>query len=685
MKPNKAFFIIATVFFTFAILLGGVYAYISRTLTPEKMRELIVTVLNDNFPKAEVVVGDVDFKFGTSIDFVIKEINVTGASPLFHLEDAHIRIPIWAILKGGGIVELSIDSPQINWLQTLSENNWKLAMAGARPSDSIVNKNVSDVHAGLPAFIMASRLNIKMRDTVITYEFSDKEKGELLISKFLVKEIGFENPAAFEIDTRLQMEEEHLGAISSHILLIGEADLHRYVNEKRFSLVTVATISKTLAPDILPVIIPEFRSELKLDVTAAGLMNGSSKLNFKNSTIAFNLLREDGFVGLKDIQASLVAQDLTEIAGQPIARIIPGRSVLNITGEIAALFESPRADLKFDLSPGASYQLTSNISAALTSSGTLKEDKLDLTTQLKFLQGQLDLSSYFDFKNFQSPLRSKSTELKLMIEGRNFNITNEDLRQITNAKKDSRLQLAGIKILRDFTSSSMMSIESSFLASFPTTLVANATINEQNKLSSKLDLNVGEGTLKFEANSDLSEGLKGNAKLTTKILPGEVFNFLIDEGEGTLNGAIDANVTASLKGTAEKHDYRFDLDASKVSIAKINPVQWFNTVSSETLPLTKNKAGSDSKLAYSSITAKGSLRNKLLKFTELTIEDIANKYEIKGKGALSFDTEGEGELFLNYKSEMDIGVDVLPLKMVGPGLNLRPEIEYTIRNLTKKK
>lgn len=686
MKPSKAFLIIATVFLTFALLLGGVYVYVSRTLTPEKMRDLIVAVLDENFPQAEVNVGDVDFKFGTSIDFVIKQIDVNGVAPLFSLRDAHIRIPIWAILKGGGIVELSIASPKINWRQSSEGNNWKLAMAGATPSDASMNQSVSEVHAGLPAFIMASRLNIKMRDSVITYEFSDKEKGELLISKFLVKEFGFENPAAFEIDTRLQMEEERFGTISSHILLIGEADLHRYVSDKRFSVVTVATISKTLAPQLAPITVPELRSELKLEIATDGLIGGTSKLNLKNSNITFSFKRENGGLSLADIQSNIITQDIIEIAGGGLSRFSAGKSQLNVSGSISRNEGSFAPDLKVELTPGASYAITPSIQSSLSASATLKDDKAELSALLGFLQGQLEIKATANFRSYLEPLVSKSTKLNLLVQGRNFNIASTDLESFKRDKDQPKSSLVSLfKKVRLFDSKLNLELESSFIVSHASTLNAQLVIDHKNNLNSKFEMNIGEGSIKVESKANLLKGISGTAKLVGTKVPGEVFNFLLEEDEGVLAGEIDLNVDTTLRGMAEDHQYRFEVAASKVRVEKINPVQWFNTVSSETLPLTKNGPTVDKSENFSSITSKGVMRNKVIKLSELKIEDIAKKYVIDGKGNISFLVDGRSELFLNYSSEMDIGVDVLPLMLVGNGFNLRPEIEYTIRNLTNKK
>src|SRR5690606_2300402 len=155
--------------------------------------------------------------------------------------------------------------------------------------------------------------------------------------------------------------------------------------------------------------------------------------------------------------------------------------------------------------------------------------------------------------------------------------------------------------------------------------------------------------------------------------------------QGSLSGEVDLNLKAKLKGQPSDHEYSFELNATKANIVKINPVEWFNTVSSEAFPITKNAPSSVGNTRFASIFSKGVLRNKILKVFEVKIDDIDKKYKIWGKGNLSFLSTGKSELFLNYTSEVDIGVDVLPLMMVGRGLNLRPEIEYTIRNLTNKK
>src|SRR5690606_40610710 len=94
-------------------------------------------------------------------------------------------------------------------------------------------------------------------------------------------------------------------------------------------------------------------------------------------------------------------------------------------------------------------------------------------------------------------------------------------------------------------------------------------------------MQIAEGNINFEGSSKNDDGLFGSASLIAKRIPGDALNFLMDEEQGSLSGEVDLNLKAKLKGQPSDHEYSFELNATKANIVKINPVEWFNTVSSE--------------------------------------------------------------------------------------------------------
>lgn len=712
MKPNKVFLIIASVFLTFGILLGGIYLYVSSTLTPENVRLLVVENLKKTFPKAQVEVGKVDFRFGTSIDFVIEKIIVKKDSPLFSLSDARLKIPVWAILKGGGVVELEVNGPQFNWIHGDNKtSNWEEAMsASASPSAAGKQVDATKKSLILPGFLITSRLNVKMKDTQISYVLSSKEKGELQISKLLIKELGLDNPAAFEIDTSFQFEQEDLGAISAKILLIGEADLHRYISESKISLLSVATVSNIIAPKLTPVALPDLRVELKSEIFKEGAILGNIKSSFKNSTISFSFNRTAKSFELKQLAGQFPTQDLLDILGASIEGLSAGRSSLSLTGEFKSENKKLNPNLTFVLSPGISKSLSSAVNIGLNAKGKLVGKELDMLVEAQTLQGTistsikgvLPLESELDLQNLK-PIEIDSIATNLNIKKNHIDSFMND--------KDNNQEGSSAASLEPGTNSQVsvkskplalpfrlnLSIKDSHFEDSTLSGLVSVNVLKTGDINNSLKIDIDKGHYQHNLKANYQKTLWGTINAKFEDFPGQAINPFIPEGNGEIQGKVNGTIESAFKKPLKRIDHKtkFNLVVSNGRIDKINLSDWLGEIIAALGPLSSkvSQAGSKIKIepGFSQLQTSGTANNDAVVLNKLVIKGNKAKFEIKGKGYLSLVDDKASEVVLDYNDydgnlssflKTEIGTEILPVKLKGEGFSLKPDASYTLKKLS---
>ncbi len=709
MKPNKVFLIIASVFLTFGLILGGIYIYVSKTLTPENIRVLISQSLQVTFPQAQITVVDVDFKFGTSIEFIINKIDIKADMPLASLSDAKLKIPVWSILKGGGVVELEVNRPQFFWMKGPgSTSNWSNAMQGqvktkkGGPSDII-----------LPAFLISSRVNIKMKDSIVKYQLAPNEKGQFLISKFLIKEIGLESPAAFEIDTSFVFQQEELGEISANILLIGEADLHRYLSDGKLSLISVVTVSKISNPGITSLSIPDIRLELKSELSKAGTFSTELKGNFLESQISLKLDHNQKVSELTNIKADLLVQDLLSISGARINNLSSGKAVLNVSGKLSLSDKSYIPHLKFNLSSGLNYSYNGLVLQP-SLLGSLDKAELNLKAETPLLQGnfssdisaKVPLEFKVDYKNFP--------ELKINSVATGINITPNDLSRFkentSKIKDESSNQNTAEGTSTDtaivkeeklpliLPINLQLSVIESRFNSKDFTLSSNLIITSTGIIKNQLSITIEKGKVLSKLNAKYDKELEGKSNLSFSNFPGDFINPFIPEGQLALGGALSGEIVTNFKRSLSElsYDSTFKLKLNEGKLGKIQMNSWIPSIAKEIksyVPKVSENIGSI-KLEpdFSYLEISGTATNKSINFKKIYFKAIEDKFEIDAKGVISLIDSQRSEIFADYKDydgnlssflNKEVGTEVLPLKLVGLGLDIKPDVSYTTKRLSK--
>lgn len=675
MVSKKIFLIFATVFLIFGSILGSVYFYISSTLTPEQVKNLVIESLQDTFPQGKIDVGEVGFKFGPRIDFSIEHIRVSSEGPLLELENAHLKIPVWSILKGGGILEFDVSHPKVTWVKQKDSSNWQQAMMGTETSDK---KNMALL--ALPAFLQSSRLNIKMRDVNVSYQVSESEKGEVVVSKFLVKELGMESPAAFEIDTKLMVEGIDTGRLAANILLIGELDFKRLVEEEIFSSIIIMNVSNIQVDSQFKLNIPDFRTDIKVEAKRNKHVKGNVKTSFLNSLLSFHYNYQE-HLNLEQIDSKIAVVDLITIFGNRFNVSSGSKSILNIEGSV--LDNGSQQSLEIQLAPPMALQVKDEIGASFEMNASIKNDALDANSNLKLLQGEILSQTSATIPSL------KLTEIHSIQHhsiAKTINIDSKTLDVLLkkNSKRDA------ITMLPPFDAELIFEESKILEASLDGKI--QAQLDNKLSLNSKTTLKLGGGQLNASYKGLIAPKPQGKFDLLLAKIPANAVNYFLKEKQGKVSGILDFSAKGELK---KKLNAQFDLKVTEGRIEAIDPGSWLEDIMSHLGPLTSQALDLSKKIKitpdFGILQAKGSVTSEVINFSSFTLKGKDEVYGLSGKGKLSLMQE-MSSLLLEYRDQGDglsallkneIGTEVLPLKLDGVGTSLKPDVIYSVNQLGK--
>lgn len=705
MDVKKILIIVSIAFVLFASVLGGVYFYISRTLTAEKVRTVLIETLTTTFPNAQVHVGEVDFHFGTSISFVISQIEVKKDAPIFSLADTRLRIPVWAILKGGGVVEVEVNSPKINWIQKENANNWQGAMVAKEVKDAKPESesSPSKMILALPAFLQASRLNLKMRDSVISYNLDGTQKGEIIVSKFLVKELGFDNPAAFEIDTKLYIVQENEEFISAKTLVIGELDFQRFLTDEILAAIMVVNVSEIKMSKLEGMRLPDLRADIRTEIDRESTIKGSLKTTFLNSSISLNFEKKNDLTQIGQLNAQIPVSDLLQISAQNIEGLIPGKTSLALSGEVALEKSQIKPNLTFTLAPALSYAVKKDVPVQVNAKGTWSVNDLDISIPVSVFQGEIQnnlkahipVSSGFDLARME-PLKLTTVLTNIQITQSNIEAlaakkTNEGAAAKKEGEEKKEVPPFFLPLKWD------LSFENGQVLDQKITGSGRLDINRDAHVKMNTDFAIGKGKVKKQLAMNLLPQIKGTLDVNVDGLNGNIVNPFLPNGSGQVKGDFDLKLNGDFAQEKEELTYKmnFNTKITNGRVEKIDPSLWLNDLLSGLGSLTPKAKELASKVKiepdFSHLSAQGSATSELISLKSFSFKGIKDKFELKGDGKISLEEQKNSLLNIQYRDhdgnvsaflKREVGTEILPLKLEGKGFDLKPDVDFTLKKLS---
>lgn len=737
MKSNKVKIILGSLFGLFILLFAGVFFFVSQKVTPEAVRKQVVVQMEKVFPNAQVEIGKVDISIGFSIYIDLAKLSIRSkdakGNDLFSVDDLRAKIPLWAIFTGGGKAIVNLDRPELYYSETANSNNWQTAMAMQNnTSSSTTNSNTAlenkantttEQNETIPALFYKSSLDFKMQDMSVKYLLKDNQKGQLKISKFLIKGLNLVGPTAFELDSEFSASLDKRKKLTFQTLVIGQFNLSEYLKNKNISSLMMINLSSVKA-NWAEYQIPDSKTEIRMKVFPTGDIDGTVKFSFNsrnNFESQFSVKKEKTV--LSNIKTELFLQDLIAIANMKEVEVKAGDSKFSLEGEIinSPTRISPR--VKFKISPDVLVS-TPDFNLKSSMDGFWKDGQFEVGALVKLFDGQIEITSrgkYLIEKKEGAKFVFPALDIDIRMS--DLKITKDYIQKILYSPKAIVAKGGAVLDQKHSTPSTDEEavVEKKTVTEAPVSpgLTAKVQLNFNRIKIDKEDLS-GKGRLVITPSKiDLEKldfsftGGSGTMAESTKITPTATltsfklgmnkinmkgFNAFLPASLKSVEGIFSGNVNGTVEKRVDniKYDVTLNLDAHKGEIKGLNLTEKVQGLLSS-IPLLKDKI--DGAKAYEvssnfeSFSVKGNFKQDIYQIERFEFTGIDKKVEMKGNGKIFPPPEKQNaDLNVDFLDntgkisallEKNVGTKVLPMKLIGEGFSLRPDYAYTLSKLAK--
>jgi hypothetical protein len=711
----------------FILLVGSVVYYASTKLNPEEIRKITIEQTQKIFPKAIVKLDGVNINWGFNFKIELHKFSLTTKNQdgvdveMMSVDDFNVKVPLWAILTNAGVIEIQLDKPLMNYAEFATGNNWTYAMGDKKESEAEVkndtNEKSADQKVSAVGLFGKSKINVKLSDVAVKYLLRDQSKGQIGISKFVIKGLNFETSTAFEIasDAKFQMADKSVVSFST--MAIGEiniADLVKNGSVSSLVIVKVNNISKTG----LEWKFPEVTTNINLLLTKDGEISGKIQTTFESQnkiSASFKMTKQ---IEISDIAVDIILKDVGMIMGLD-STIDLSKAKLNAKGAVQYTEDKKiNADLGFNITPGIGYS-KDGIVATTTIEGSFKQKDIAVKVKTDVLSGvvetivngEFDPNQKFDIKAIK-PFDIKITANRLKIS--------EKLIQEKLWAKKATAEVVNTD--GEESSKEVNKGNTNANVSGAPPVMPPATVNV-----SWANINVGgedfsgKGKIVLGAQAIAVDNLnfkfsKGSGKLTQTMRMGtksndSVFDFAISElnlssfkpflppfvenFSGIFSGKISGNATMYKAKIAPRFDLNVNLDARKGEIKKLN-ISEYVTPLLASIPVVKDQfKDKQVKLDgnFETLSMKGRFSNEEYQLASFNFIGLNKKVEINGNGSImpTPNSSKMSQMEVNFTEngkigdllQKNIGSKILPMKLSGPGYAMKPEVQFTLAKVAK--
>jgi hypothetical protein len=723
---KKLLTVLLSLLMVFLLVIGGAIYYASTLLKPEEIRRMAQEQLQEVFPNANIEIGEISLKFGlstrlrlTKLEMALREGVMGKEIPLFGVEDLGVRIPVWAILRGKGTVEVSLVGPRLHYHQVNEDTNWFKALGDESPNDknqerkagrSSEDSGATGAAIALPAFLLMSELNLKIRDLNISYVL-DEMSGEVGISRFVIKNLNFLSPSGYEVDSNVKLSFGEDNNVEFDTLIIGEFDVSKLISQEDFlvrSMVRVVNLRATSLPNR----IQEIRLDVDSIIKSSGDVTVNSKGEMGNTRFSAQVKMNDEGMFVEQFKVDMYLDEKLKLFDIKMPELNVGRARFIAEGDIAITDTSgivPAVDFK--LEPNISYTLN-NVAIGIGTSGSFKRDQLATNLTLEAFSGTIitRINGVID-PNMKEFDLAKLNPFDIAVSINNMRISKEYIQTLlyseapeqtsaTASAQEEEVAAAAVPIVLP-RSVINLSINHFFLADQDIVGEGRFIVGKDSITTERLNFNYSQG--------------RGELTHTTRLRSdSRIANTFGFQMHGLNLSGIDAFLPPMLKGIAGTfsgsfrgkadllpdgeltYDVDVDVSARNGELRGLNLSEQINEIASG-LPMIKDRLPQGKAYEFDekfeSLIFKGKLTDKRYNFNTFEFKGIQNKVEVKGSGHLIPPPHvGRSELVLTVMDhsgkvgplmERHVGTNVLPVRLRGEGFALMPDLEYTLGRVAK--
>lgn len=727
MKSSKLK-VFSIAIFVFLILIGGLFYYASTKLRPEEIKRMAIEQTQKVFPKSEVSLESVDIGWGLNFKINLQKLSIKAVKDnqkidMMSVDQLVVKVPVWAILTGSGIIEVKMDAPLMNYHEFSPEgNNWTFAMNDNRtPEEKKAEEERKKREEGEKGpnaalgMLGKSKINVKLSDVRVSYTLRDNSNGEIKVSRFLIKGLNFESSTAFEIASSAKFIMKDNSAVAFDTIAIGEfniADLLKNGSVSSTVIVKVNNISKTG----LEWKFPEITTNIDLLLKKEGELSGKFITSFESQNKISANFKMAKSVEISDFNAEIFLKDVALIIGLDKSIDMSKAKLLSKGSVNYGEDKKINANLNFAITPGIGYS-KEGVTAITSVAGEFKEKDILIKSKTDAMDGQINASvtGEFDPNEKFDLAKLKPFDIKIVASG--MKIPEKFIRAKLWDKK-SEEAIAADEANKKAAAAAAQNEPAKAPVGIPPSVV-NVDWNNINiggedfsgrgKIVTGLNaIAVDDMTFKFS---------KGTGKLTQTMTLGKnsndsKFNFevanlnlssfkaflppFVENFTGSFTGKVNGSATMFKNGKPPAFDVNVVADAKNGEIKKLNLSDYINPILAN-IPVVKDQV-KDKQIKidgnFETLTMKGHFTNAQYNLASVDFVGINKKVQVTGSGDIyPLASAGKPSVMeVNFTDntgkisdvlQKNVGTKVLPLRVTGPGFDLKPDYGYTISKLAK--
>ena len=723
---SKKIKILGIVLIALIVLLGGLFYYASSKVKPSEIKRIAIEQTKKVFPKAEVTLQDVQIGWGLNFKINLEKLSIKALKDnqqieMMSVDQLVVKVPVWAILTGSGVIEVKLDAPLMNYHEFAEGNNWTYAMGDKKTpeekkaEEEKAKKEGSGANSALGLF-GKSKINVKLSDVAVRYSLRDSSKGEIKVSRFLIKGLNFESSTAFEIASSANFVMKDQSKIAFDTIAIGEfniADLMKNGSVSSVVIVKVNNISKSGLEWKFPEITTNIDFLLKKDGELSGKLTTTFESQNKISA-NFKMTKE---IEISDLNVEIILKDIAAIMGLDKS-IDMSKAKLSAKGSV--LYGEDKkinANLSFAIAPGIVYS-KDGLVASTSVSGDFKGSDISVKVKTETMEGQINtfINGQYNPNEKFDMAKIKPFDIRIIASGMKIpekviraKLWDKKSEEAIAAEEASKKAAATAIAKGEPTKAAMGLPPSSISVEWSSLNIGGEDFSGRGKIITSVNsIAIDNMNFKFS---------KGTGKLAQTMIIGKSsseskFNLemanlnlssfkaflppMIENFTGTFTGKVNGTATMFKNGKPALYDVNVVADAKKGEIKKLNVSDYINPILAN-IPVVKDKM-KDKQLKidgnFETLTMKGRFTNVLYNIAAFDFVGIDKKVQISGSGDI-YPQAGSGKtsvMEVNFVDntgkisdvlQQNVGTKILPLRVTGPGFDLKPDYGYTISKLAK--
>ncbi len=689
---------------TILAILIALYIYVSTQLDPKEIRLNVLQKIEKHFPNTKAEMGDLAIEVGQSLELKSNLLKFSSKEkiPLLEIKNISVKIPLLSILLGGGNVEIDIFNPSIYYFKEGKSSNWSKALEGHSANDFIQLDNPKELV--IPAFLANSTFALRLHDSEIKYKRSSLDPEQrMIVSKFVLKNVGINSNAAFELKSDFTFPMKNNDILQFHSFIVGSINLSDYMNTKNLpikSTYKIDGIGIKGKSDLFPMINGSIDAQL----------NQNGELSLKNSLRGekshlkhlFEMNKKE--IRVKDLNATIFLSELNPLLRYFNFPLDIASGELLVKGKLSADKEGYYPELEANIKDVRGKLTNSDYSSNVEV--RLNQENAEVKGRANLYGGSITWESNLKYSlNDNTDLDRRIKSLNTIIKMADLKLTSESLRKIIirNEKKEKE-EGKGDEVLLPFffvLPNSMVNAEL-VNSKFDEKNISFDAKVKTNKGASKIDnmkLEFGDGSLTINGEAKLYEdGVNTKWKVNLKDFSSGILKPFLREDEpfllGDFNGLI--NGPFSIKNGKKVYDFKIDLKSKKGKLLGINLNEEFTEIKDEIhkIPLlgkdiqwTETKISNDYKDVVFNAVARDGVLN--IKNTRYQSSDGVLRINTAGKIFLESSKESliEGNVYdkvgISDYLKTKLAMKSIPIALRGPGREVKVDHDYTISKFTE--